>query len=253
MNEDAVVIGGLGVVGTATRKMLGIDKYYDLDDSGISMEELRNTKYVFLCLPTPTVEGVCDVSRVRTYIQGLGEGHVYIIRSTVIPGTAQQLALEFGVPVLSCPEFLTEATADVECLHPDLIILGADEDHLCTEVWERLFANVRVDRVVFTDTKTAEFIKYAVNTFYATKVLFANALYDVAQGIGIDYDTVRDAMYARKWIGGNHLTVPWKGTRGVNGKCLPKDLDAFATFSAHAFFEYMDAENEHQTEKARRA
>jgi UDP-glucose 6-dehydrogenase len=96
--------------------------------------------------------------------------------------------------------------------------------------------------VVLTDTVTAEFIKYAINTFYATKVLFANALYDVAENLGIEYDTVRDAMYARKWIGGNHLTVPWKGKRGINGKCLPKDLAAFATFSGHEFFEFMVSE-----------
>jgi len=240
---DAAVVGGLGVVGTATRRMLGITRYYDIK-GGISKEELLDTEYIFLCLPTPTVNRVCDTSLIRQYVEMLGRGHTFIIRSTVPPGTARVLTEEFDVPILSCPEFLTEATAHIECHLPDLLVLGGDDVSLRDEVWCRLFLGVRADRVVLTDTVTAEFIKYAVNTFYATKVLFANALYDVAEELGIDYDTVRDAMYARKWIGRNHLTVPWKGKRGVNGKCLPKDLAAFATFSKHEFFEFMDIVSE---------
>jgi len=235
---DAAVVGGLGVVGTATRTMLGIKRYYDLE-GGISKEELMNTKYIFLCLPTPTVNGACDTFLVRRYVKMLGRGHVFITRSTVPPGTARALSEEFDVPVLSCPEFLTEATAHIECRLPDLLVLGGDDVCIRDEVWCRFFQRVRAERVVFTDTMTAEFIKYAINTFYATKVLFANALYDVAEKLGIEYDTVRDAMYARKWIGDNHLTVPWKGERGVRGKCLPKDLAAFATLSEHEFFEFM--------------
>ena len=238
---DAAVVGGLGVVGTATRTMLGITRYYDLE-GGISKEELMDTKYIFLCLPTPTVNGACDTSLVRQYVEMLGKGHTFIIRSTVPPGTARALAEEFDVPILSCPEFLTEATAHIECRLPDLLVLGGDDVCLRDEVWCRFFRYVSVDNVVFTDTVTAEFIKYGINTFYATKVLFANALYDVAEKLGIEYDTVRDAMYARKWIGDNHLTVPWKGKRGINGKCLPKDLAAFATFSGHEFFEFMVSE-----------
>jgi len=237
---DAAVVGGLGVVGTATRMMLGIERSYDIA-GGITKEELVDTEYIFLCLPTPTVSGVCDTSLVRQYVEMLGKGHTFIIRSTVPPGTARALAEEFGVSVLSCPEFLTEATAHIECHLPGLVVLGGDDVVTRDKVWTRFFYRVRAERVVLTDTMTAEFIKYAVNTFYATKVLFANALYDVAGNLGVEYDTVRDAMYARKWVGGNHLTVPWKGKRGVNGKCLPKDLAAFATFSGHEFFEFMTA------------
>ena len=237
---DAAVVGGLGVVGTATRTMLGIERSYDIA-GGITKEELMDTKYIFLCLPTPTVNGVCDTSLVRRYVEMLGKGHTFIIRSTVLPGTARALAEEFDVPVLSCPEFLTEATAHIECNLPDLLVIGSDDVRIREEVWWRFFQRVKAERVVFTDTMTAEFIKYAINTFYATKVLFANALYDVTEKLGIEYDIVRDAMYARKWIGGNHLTVPWNGKRGVNGKCLPKDLAAFATFSEHEFFEFMTA------------
>ena len=235
---NTAVVGGLGVVGTATRRMLGIERYYDTA-GGISVEELQDMEYIFLCLPTPTVDGVCDTSLLRGYFNLLGPDHTYIIRSTVPPGTARGLAEDYGAKVLSCPEFLTEATAHIECHLPDLIVLGGDNVVTRDEVWTRFFYRVRADHTIFTDTVTAEFIKYAVNTFYATKVLFANALYDVAGELGLDYDVVREAMYARKWIGDNHLTVPWKGKRGVNGKCLPKDLEAFATFSEHEFFEFM--------------
>lgn len=240
MYPNAVVIGGLGIVGTATRRMLGIPWYYDHAGSNVEMPTIKSlAKYVFLCVPTPTVQGHCDTSAIRTYFELLGEGHIYIIRSTVIPGTARKLAEEFGVPVVSNPEFLTEATADVECLRPDLIVLGADDEDALSVAWNDLDWPIPGSRAIFTDTVTAEFIKYAVNTFYAAKVIFANSLYEITANMGIDYDVVRDAMYARKWIGNNHLTVPWKGKRGVNGKCLPKDLEAFATFTGHDFFEFL--------------
>lgn len=245
MHASAVVIGGLGVVGTATRRMLGIPWYYDHVGSNITMEEIRELKYIFLCVPTPTVQGFCDTSAIRTYFELLGAGHIYVIRSTVVPGTARELAEEFSVPVISNPEFLTEATAEVECLCPDIVVLGADDEDAILSVWNDLYWPMRGSRVFFTDTITAEFIKYAVNIFYASKVIFANSLYEIAANMGINYDIVRDALYARKWIGNNHLTVPWKGQRGLNGKCLPKDLEAFATFTGHDFFEFL-VELKHQ-------
>jgi len=243
MHNDAAVIGGLGVVGRATRMMLGIERYYDLDDKGLTEKELQDTEYLFLCLPTPTVGGVCDTSRIERYFDICGQGHTYIIRSTVVPGTARELAEKYGVPVLSCPEFLTEATADQECRLPDILVFGADDATVQMEVWCKFFHSIRAEKIIFTNTITAEFIKYAVNTFYAAKVIFANALYDAAEQAGVDYDTVKEAMYARKWIGHNHLTVPWKGRRGVDGKCLPKDLEAFATFSGHEFFRFLHTMN----------
>lgn len=246
MYSNAVVIGGLGVVGTATRRMLGIPWYYDHVGSNITLQEIKALKYVFLCVPTPTVQGHCDTSAIRTYFELLGNGHIYIIRSTVVPGTARKLAEEFGVPVMSNPEFLTEASAQVECLHPDLIVLGADDEDTLSEAWNELYWSVGTDRVIFTDTITAEFIKYAVNVFYASKVIFGNVLYGCARNLGINYGIVRDALYARKWIGNNHLTVPWKGKRGLNGKCLPKDLEAFATFTGHDFFEFLLRLNRHK-------
>jgi len=246
MHEDTIVVGGLGVVGTATMRALGITSYYDQQvtethiiplSNGIS---IANARYVFLCLPTPTVNGECDISAIRRYIQDNGPGPTYILRSTVPPGTADALMKEFmGVFIVSNPEFLTMATADQDALHPDLLVLGAPAGWMLNDVWERFYRGVDAKRIIFTDNRTAEFIKCAINTFYATKVLFATALYDVAESEGIDYDVVCDAMYARKWIGGNHLKVPWKGRRGVGGNCLPKDLEAFATFSHSGFFRYM--------------
>jgi len=221
MHEDAIVIGGLGVVGTATRRMLGIQQYWDIKGShaigplNTPLHPISDARYIFLCLPTPTVDGKCDLTAIRSYFSGYKAKQIYIIRSTVPPGTAQELSAEFDTHVMSNPEFLTEATADEEA--------------------------------IFTDTMTAEFIKYAVNSFYASKALFANVLYECAEKLGIDYGVVRDAMYARKWVGRNHLTVPWKGKRGVNGRCLPKDLGAFAAFTGHPFFEVLLRLNEEFT------
>jgi len=71
-------------------------------------------------------------------------------------------------------------------------------------------------------------IKYAINTLYALKVVFANQIFDYCRNIGANYNVIKDAMYARKWIGKNHLEVWHQGNRGAGGKCLEKDLEALA-------------------------
>ena len=69
-------------------------------------------------------------------------------------------------------------------------------------------------------------LKYGLNTFFTTKVIFANELYDICQEEHCDYEFVKNVMYHHKWVGGNHLDVMHGGFRGAGGKCLPKDTNA---------------------------
>ena len=70
----------------------------------------------------------------------------------------------------------------------------------------------------------AELVKYAINTFYATKVVFGNMLYDLACSLGADYSQVKEAFVSDKRIADSHFDVFAGGYRGYGGKCLPKDL-----------------------------
>ena len=78
--------------------------------------------------------------------------------------------------------------------------------------------------------KAAELVKYAINSFYATKVIFGNLLYDVAESLGVDYADVKSAFVSDKRIADSHFEVMHGGYRGFGGKCLPKDLKALRDF-----------------------
>lgn len=233
--DDAAVVG-YGTVGQATAKVFGIKKHFDIDESksNVSLKEVARCRFIFLALPTPTKNGRCDVSKIEGIVRQIADygcGGILVSRSTVTPGTARNLAEKYRVPIVANPEFLTESTAEYDAKHPDIIVIGADNlssKEAVRGLYEARFKGVDI---IETDTITAETIKYAVNTFYATKVIFANEIYDICQRIGANYETIKDAMYKRRWIGKNHLTVQHKGGRGAKGKCLGKDLEAFASFS----------------------
>ena len=233
--ENAAIIG-YGIIGQATAKALNIKYHYDKlgKRSNIAKSDLENIKYLFICVPTPTINDVCDISQVEKTIVEF-EKHTYIIRSTVIPGTADKLIKRYDCEIISNPEFLTMSTAVEDAINPDIIVLGGGKS---AEIKNLFYSgnNFYDSTFIETDNRTAEMIKYAINTFYATKTLFANYLYKVCADKNIDYDAVKESMYKRKWIGNNHLSVPFNGSFGVGGNCLPKDLTAFASYSQNDFF-----------------
>lgn len=234
--QNAIVIGGLGMVGNATRHAFGIEKFIDLKESNSSYKEAGAMRYVFLCLPTPTIGGRCDTESIKEAIKAVlaqsTTQNIFILRSTVTPGTTRSLMATLGInSIVHNPEFLTEKTWQQDAEHPDVVVVGADRSSYLDDVVAVYNGRFKGLNIIKTDTITSEMIKYAINTFYATKVMFANQIYDHAQVVGANYETIKKAMYGRKWIGKNHLDV-WHGDyRGAGGKCLEKDLEAFAEYS----------------------
>lgn len=247
--KNAVVIGGLGMVGNATRHVFGIDRFIDIKESTSSYKEAGSMKYVFLCLPTPTVSGQCDTTLLEEAISAVlshQEGQpIFIIRSTVLPGTTRHLINKFGISsIVHNPEFLSEKTWKDDVEHPDIVIVGGEEPQYIEAVEALYKGRFKGVKVTKTDTVTSEMIKYSVNCFYATKVVFANQIYDHCQKIGANYETIKASMYSRKWIGKNHLRI-WdeEEKRGAGGKCLQKDLEAFANYSQLPLFKTADTLN----------
>ena len=111
-----------------------------------------------------------------------------------------------------------------------MIFGGNKED---TAECVRLLQSVFEDKYYFTtDWKTAETVKYFINTFLATKVSFANEMKQVCDASEIDYKRVVDLALYDARIGRSHLQVPGPdGLNGFGGKCFPKDLNAFTHFS----------------------
>lgn len=233
--QNSVVIG-YGMVGKATAHAFGIEKYIDHKESTSSYKEAGSLRYIFICVPTPTVNGQCDVSGIKEAIKAVLDNsttqNVFIIRSTVIPGTTRALQEHFGIKsIVHNPEFLSEDTWQSDAEHPDLAVIGGEQENYIEDVEAVYKGRYKGLNIIKTDTLTSEMIKYAVNCFYATKVVYANQIFDHAQKIGANYETIKKAMYNRKWIGKNHLTVWHKEKRGAGGKCLEKDLEAFAEYS----------------------
>jgi len=246
---DAVVVGGLGIIGAATRKLFKIKDYYDLKGVSDIFENLAKRKYVFLCLPTLPDRGGYDLDVIEEMIMRFEEYHlpdrVYILRSTVLPGTADSLMERFGIKIVSNPEFLTMRTIDEDTFNPDIVVCGSKIEGLAIDLANLYREHVKNNpKFYITYNKEAEMIKLAINVFYTTKIVFANHIYDICEKEEISYDVVREAMYHRKWIGKNHLQTIHDGKRGAGGKCLRKDLSAFNLKYELPFFEMVERIND---------
>ena len=86
--------------------------------------------------------------------------------------------------------------------------------------------------IIKTGSNTAEAVKYFTNCFLATKVIFANEMYDICKQANVDFDKVTEYALHDKRIGQSHLMVPGPdGDRGVGGHCFPKDMEALVYFA----------------------
>lgn len=225
METRKIGIAGLGMVGEALAKILDNPILYDLPKGIGSKEELNKADIVFICVPTPYDNGF-DISIVESVINDLTGNKIIVIRSTVIPGTTDRLQKKYkNHKFLFNPEFLTEATADQDMRYPDRQILGyTEQSYSIAGDIMALLPLAPYERLI--PSKEAEMVKYAGNTWFSTKVIFANQIYDICEKMGIDYDKVREALAQDKRIGRTHLDVFHKGYRGYGGKCLPKDAKA---------------------------
>lgn len=236
--SESVVIGGLGVIGIATRHTFKIKDYIDLKGSNIAMEEVaRNKKYIFICLPTPAHNSLHDVSNIESVIANIlslgGEDKIFVVRSTTSPGQLEKLSKKLQIKnIVHYPEFLTMSTWKKDSDNPDIVVLGFINKKVGSDVMNLLKDRFgEKPKYISTDLATSELIKCSINNFYALKVIFANEIYDFSSKVGADYTKVKEAMYNRKWIGANHLDIFFRGARGVRGPCLPKELEAMVKAS----------------------
>ena len=251
-------IVGQGFVGSAIRE--GLKNYYpvigyDLDPKkcyGITSSHSEGLKeiawysdIVFVCVPTPMrKDGSCDTRILESAIddlitefneQLLPESDptppIIVIKSTVPPGTTQRISDKYSGNLRLCfsPEFLTEANSFEDFKNQSRIIIGGNGAREVKAMFRKAFPKIPI---VITKSETAEMVKYFINCFLATKVTFANQMYDICQFAGIDYDKVCEyALYDTR-IGKSHLAVPGPdGDRGFGGHCFPKDLLAMIKFA----------------------
>jgi len=208
-------------------------RIYDIDPlkATHTLEETQDSDFTFICVPTPMrKDGSQDITYIEAVFDKAVEGTVYIIKSTILPGTTQQLQEKYpNLSIVFSPEFLTERTAKLDMLTQARIIFGGDLE-LTKEV-EKLFAQRFMNRhFIHTDTTTAELIKYMNNTFFATKVSIMNEFKRLADALDADWDKALYGFAADHRIGDSHLHVPGPdGRMGYGGTCFPKDVNAIVT------------------------
>ncbi len=224
---------GIGMVGGALNyyfEIAGIktrvyDKYKHLG----SVDEVNGADVVFICVPTPydDKKNGFDISYVEDAVSSLMGEKIVVIKSTVLPGTTEKLQKRYNQhKLLFNPEFLVEKTAKSDMRSPDRQIIGFTDRSLdiAQDILE-LLPKAPFQKIILATE--AEMVKYFANTFLATKVIFANQIYDLCQKLGIDYDVTKECAAADKRIGPSHLDVNFDNYRGYGGKCLPKDIKAF--------------------------
>lgn len=232
-------IFGVGILGSALHKYFERKPNYEIyqyDKKGLgSLEELNLADYIYICLPTPYVpEKGCDTSIIEEGVGKLTGSKVVIIKSTVIPGTTENLQRKYPQhKFIFNPEFLTEVTADQDFAYPDRQIVGYTEESytVAKDILQQL-PLAPYERIV--PARVAEMVKYGTNTWFAIKVAMHNELHDLCKAIGFsgdEWEELVSGLAADRRVGRTHLTITHKGKRGYWGKCLPKDQKALLEFA----------------------
>lgn len=195
-------------------------------------DAVGDADFIFLCVGTPSnPDGTMDDRYLRQAAKDVAAsirdgGATVVVKSTVTPGTTESVvrpALEAaGKPygLAMNPEFLREGRAWEDALHPDRIVVGANESETLDQL-RALYAQSGCP-IVTTDLRTAEMIKYATNAFLATKIAIANELANLCQAFGLNYDEVIRAVTLDPRFSPRFL-VPGVG---FGGSCFPKDVRA---------------------------
>ena len=196
--------------------------------------------FVFLCVPTPQgPSGRADMSYIEDAASEIGPHllpeSIVVNKSTVPVGSTKVVERSLGrsdVDVVSNPEFLREGSAVHDFLHPDRIVIGAEDESAAIKV-AGLFLRTSAPLVV-TDPASAETIKYASNAFLATKVSFVNAIAALCEAVGADVRQVVLGMGSDHRIGAEFL----RPGPGWGGSCFPKDTMALVRIAEDAGYDF---------------
>ncbi|MBT7914600.1 hypothetical protein HN588_11915 [Candidatus Bathyarchaeota archaeon] len=213
----------------------GTDPRDSLEEMVGCVAEKNTYPIVFVCLPTPMrktgeadltiVEGVLDQLASlcsRTYSTPI----TAVVKSTIPPGSTEKWNIKYDQTNLSVvfnPEFLTEANAVNDMRDQNRIVVGGPRpaSTAVKNLFRQAFPQVKI---IKTSSTIAEMVKYFTNGLLATKVSFANEVFQICEGLGIDYDKVLEYSLHDTRIGKTHLSVPGPdGSFGFGGHCVKGD------------------------------
>lgn len=201
-------------------------------------DAVANADVVFIAVGTPSraEDGNTDLSYIDAAAQQIGESlsdfTVIVTKSTVPVGTAKRVSdIISGVQpqadfaVVSNPEFLSEGSAVEDFQNPQRVVVGAHDERaksVMSEIYRPFVSEMAP--LIFTDWHSAEIMKYAANSFLATKITFINQIADLCDVVGADIEDIAYGLGLDDRIGSKFL----KPGPGFGGSCFPKDALALS-------------------------
>lgn len=213
---------GVGVVGEAQaylashlgHDVVGFDPARSTSLYARMMPDIeRDVDLTFICTPELAVEGVVE-KLVERSVKGL-----YVVRSSIPPGTTQRLTQKFAVHLCHNPEFLREATAFDDVIHPNFLVIG----QCCPEhgaILSQFYLSSKCP-VLITQPAVSEIVKLTINSYLATLISFWNEIHEFACQVGINTSEVAEIARFDPRVSGygtEFFGIPF------GGKCLPKDI-----------------------------
>jgi len=200
-------------------------------------ESMKNADIIFITVGTPSrrLEDEANLGYVWSAAEEIGNNIkkycLVVTKSTVPVGTSQAIkkiiqkkVSNENFDVVSNPEFLREGSAINDFMRPDRVVIGTENkksENIMKELYRPLY--LRETPLVSTSIETSEIIKYASNSFLATKIGFINEIADLCESVGANVQDVSKALGIDQRIGSKFLNAG----PGYGGSCFPKDVKAF--------------------------
>lgn len=203
-----------------------------------SFDEInKEADYIFIAVPTPFnwETNKPSIDFIEQNLAKLADGKRVVIKSTILPGTTRELQKQYpNLNILFNPEFLSAKTNWEDFINPDRQLIGYTKQsyQYATEVLNILPESPY--GMIMKSTE-AEICKYVNNFHGSLMVIFANFFYDICEKTDADFEVVKEASQASKWVGSPMGRMYWNvfhgGFRGFGGGCFPKDMNSLLVWA----------------------
>ncbi len=197
-----------------------------------------NPDVIFICVPTPMLDsGAIDCSIIIGVVKEITNNKIdsiLVIKSSITPSKLR-ICNEINPNLVYNPEFLTERNANEDFINPNILVIGGSEKNanFVNEIHKNHSLCIECP-VYISDIYTASLVKYTLNTFLATKVLFMNDIYKIftTTDTSSSWEDFTNILKTEGRIGESHLKVPGPdGRLGFGGACFPKDISALINYA----------------------